>query len=77
MLPGLWCRRNNNPYQSKKLGPKTNTEAAEICFSWLAQYKGNFRHMNKARYNFTMLWLFNSRNKWLIRQPLCGSCDEE
>jgi hypothetical protein len=71
---GEWCKRNVNPKNSTKLGPKTNTEAAENTFVWLSKYKFIFKHMNKARFNFTMLWLFHERNQWLCAQ--CKACNE-
>ena len=78
---GLWCKRNVNPGTCDALKKKSNTEAAEITFSWLHHYKAIVKHMNKARYNFIMLWLFHERNVWLAAQQegqsQCGDVDDD
>ena len=71
---GAWCKRNVNPQRSTKLVKMTNTEAAEQTFGWLAKYKFLFKHMNKVRFNFCMLWLFHERNVWLST-TMCHACE--
>ena len=61
-----------SPKRSTKLMKMTNTEAAEQTFAWLAKYKFLFTHMNKARFNFCMLWLFHERNVWM---STCHECE--
>lgn len=38
-------------------------------FAWLARSKHIFRHMNEARFLFTMLRLMELRNRWLVAHP--------
>ena len=65
---GAFCKRNVNPKKCRALGPRSNTEAAEITFSWLARMKHIFKGMNEARFMFTMLRLFHLRNKFLLKR---------
>ena len=63
----LWV----NPSKCSELGPKTNTEAAEESFAWLARSKHLFRTMNESRYIFVQLRMMELRNRFLIkRRPL-------
>ena len=61
---GLFCRRNNNPYKIQALD-RAKTERCEETFQWLSKSKHFYRHMNEARFMFTMLRMMHHRNVYL------------
>ena len=67
---GEFCRKWVDPAKCPELGPRTQTEAAEQSFAWLARSKHTFRHMTEGRFQFMVLHLMEERNKWLISQPV-------
>mmetsp|Transcript_40269 Transcript_40269/g.127051 ORF Transcript_40269/g.127051 Transcript_40269/m.127051 type:complete len:138 (+) Transcript_40269:126-539(+) len=58
-----FCAKYVDPSKCPELGPRTNTEAAEQAFAFLARSKHIFRHMNEARFTFTILRLLELRNR--------------
>ena len=65
-----FCARNVNPNKCAELGPKTNTEAAEESFAWLARSKHLFRTMNEGRFLFVQLRMMELRNRFLSKRRL-------
>ena len=72
-----WCKANVNPAKCKVPGfEKSNTQAAEQCFAWLAGSKKQFRHMGEARFLFVMLRLAHLRNKQLCEAGLEAAAED-
>ena len=71
-----WCKQNVDPAKCTVLG-KTNTQAAEQCFAWLAGAKKQFRHMKEATFFFYMLRLCHLRNVQLCKAGVAGWAGEE
>jgi hypothetical protein len=55
---GAWCKANVNPYRHKELVENTtNMSVAEQRFKHVGRYSGMFRHFNRSRFNFVILWI--------------------
>lgn len=68
-----WCKKNVDPSKVKVPGfEKSNTEAAEQAFAWLAGAKSCVRHMNEARFLFFILRLVHLRNVQLCKAGLAS-----
>ena len=65
---GIFCKKWVDPEKCSALGPKTQTEAAEQSFSWLARSKHTLRHMNEGKFQFMVLHLMEQRNQWLVKR---------
>lgn len=65
---GKFCKQWVDPAKCAALGPKTQTEAAEQSFSWLARSKHTLRHMTEGRFQFMVLHLMEQRNQWLVKK---------
>ena len=64
-----WCKANVNPALCTAPGfEKSNTEAAEQAFAWLARSKHLYRRMNESRFFFLIMRQLELRNRWLCSQ---------
>lgn len=62
-----WCRKNCNPLDSANL-KLVNTEVCEQLFSWLSKFSAITKHMNRWRFLFLMVYVFDNHNEDVV----CG-----
>ena len=61
-----WCQKNCNPHDCPAFDG-INTEVCEQTFYFLSKLKHGIRHMNKARYNLFLYYVFNLYNEMKLR----------